>query len=86
MLDSLNKASGGKAEPLWQDNWDDDDVEDDFTKQLRYVLLLRSSLLVFNSVKHHAARGNGHHGMTTWVDSSFRTVFDWKDYPRQFAD
>jgi hypothetical protein len=36
-LDSLNKASGGKAEPLWQDNWDDDDVEDDFTKQLRYV-------------------------------------------------
>jgi len=37
-LDSLNKASGGKAEPLWQDNWDDDDVEDDFTKQLRYVM------------------------------------------------
>jgi hypothetical protein len=38
VLDSLNKASGGKAEPLWQDNWDDDDVEDDFTKQLRYVM------------------------------------------------
>ena len=42
VLDSLNKASGGKAEPLWQDNWDDDDVEDDFTKQLRYVDLCRS--------------------------------------------
>jgi hypothetical protein len=34
-MDALNKASGGKSEPLWQDNWDDDDVEDDFTKQLR---------------------------------------------------
>lgn len=31
-------ASGGtKAAPdnLWEDNWDDDDVEDDFSKQLR---------------------------------------------------
>jgi len=27
--------SGGK---LWEDNWDDDDVEDDFSKQLRLEL------------------------------------------------
>lgn len=37
VLDQLSKAAGGKSEPLWQDNWDDDDIEDDFTKQLRYV-------------------------------------------------
>lgn len=24
---------------LWQDDWDDDDVEDDFAKQLRYSTL-----------------------------------------------
>jgi DSS1/SEM1 family len=23
---------------LWEDNWDDDDVEDDFSKQLRCVI------------------------------------------------
>jgi 26 proteasome complex subunit DSS1 len=31
-------ASGGQSSNLWEDNWDDDDVEDDFSKQLRYVL------------------------------------------------
>lgn len=25
---------------LWEDNWDDDNVEDDFTNQLRYKKLL----------------------------------------------
>ena len=25
---------------LWEDNWDDDNVEDDFTNQLRFGLLL----------------------------------------------
>ena len=24
------------TDQLWEDNWDDDDVEDDFSKQLRY--------------------------------------------------
>ena len=24
---------------VWEDNWDDDNVEDDFSKQLRFVLL-----------------------------------------------
>lgn len=24
---------------VWEDNWDDDDVEDDFNQQLRYLLL-----------------------------------------------
>ena len=28
--------SGGDR--LWEDNWDDDDVEDEFSVQLRYVL------------------------------------------------
>lgn len=31
-------TSGPKASNLWEDNWDDDDVEDDFAKQLRLVL------------------------------------------------
>ena len=30
-------ASGVQTSNLWEDNWDDDDVEDDFSKQLRYL-------------------------------------------------
>ena len=29
------KSGGDK---LWEDNWDDDDIEDDFSVQLRYLL------------------------------------------------
>ena len=29
------KSGGDK---LWEDNWDDDDIEDEFSMQLRYVL------------------------------------------------
>ncbi len=25
---------------FWEDNWDDDDIEDDFSKQLRYFFFL----------------------------------------------
>lgn len=32
-------TSGG--DKLWEDNWDDDDIEDEFSVQLRCVLLLR---------------------------------------------
>lgn len=28
-------AGSAPADHLWQDNWDDDDVEDDFSKALR---------------------------------------------------
>lgn len=28
-------AGGSSADHLWEDNWDDDDVEDDFSKALR---------------------------------------------------
>jgi 26 proteasome complex subunit DSS1 len=31
-------ASGVQGSNLWEDNWDDDDVEDDFSKQLRYII------------------------------------------------
>lgn len=39
-------AVGGKidgstqpgAEAFWEENWDDDDIEDDFSKQLRSVI------------------------------------------------
>lgn len=36
-LSHLKGAAGTEAgvDNLWEDNWDDDDVEDDFSKQLR---------------------------------------------------
>ena len=39
MLEAM-KANEGE---LWEDNWDDDDVEDEFTKTLRCVLRYSSS-------------------------------------------
>ena len=40
-LAHLNGGAPGAAksggDKLWEDNWDDDDVEDDFSVQLRYV-------------------------------------------------
>ena len=38
VVDALKNA-GGPGDHLWEDNWDDDDIEDDFTKQLRWVLV-----------------------------------------------
>lgn len=35
ILEALQKGDKGMGDQLWEDNWDDDDVEDDFTKQLR---------------------------------------------------
>ena len=36
-LTNSGPSGANKAAPdnLWEDNWDDDDVEDDFSKQLR---------------------------------------------------
>ena len=40
-LAHLGGAAPGQAksggDKLWEDNWDDDDIEDDFSVQLRYV-------------------------------------------------
>jgi len=36
------KSGGDK---LWEDNWDDDDIEDEFSMQLRYVLSTSSVIL-----------------------------------------
>ena len=36
------KSGGDK---LWEDNWDDDDIEDDFSVQLRCVELMTSRLV-----------------------------------------
>ncbi|WWD05246.1 hypothetical protein V865_003319 [Kwoniella europaea PYCC6329] len=38
VLDAMKKAGDGPNDNLWEDNWDDDDVEDDFTKQLRTAI------------------------------------------------
>ncbi|KAG8745141.1 hypothetical protein FRC10_008753 [Ceratobasidium sp. 414] len=37
---SSSGASKDVADTLWEDNWDDDDVEDDFSKQLRQAGIL----------------------------------------------
>lgn len=33
-------ANGGDTQHLWEESWDDDDTSDDFSAQLRYVVLL----------------------------------------------
>lgn len=33
----MAKNGSGPKDQLWEDNWDDDDVEDDFVNTLRYV-------------------------------------------------
>ena len=43
VLDAL-ASSDAAGDHLWEDNWDDDDVEDDFIKQLRLVSLVVDSL------------------------------------------
>ena len=35
---SAGSAAGG--DKLWEDNWDDDDIEEEFSTQLRLVVLL----------------------------------------------
>jgi len=37
VLDMSGSARSG-GDHLWEDNWDDDDIEDDFSVALRYVL------------------------------------------------
>ncbi|KAK1925721.1 DSS1/SEM1 family-domain-containing protein [Papiliotrema laurentii] len=41
VLDALAKA-GKAGDRLWEENWDDDDIEDDFTKQLRTAIATRN--------------------------------------------
>ena len=44
--DLANLASAGAAgsaaggDKLWEDNWDDDDIEEEFSTQLRFAFLL----------------------------------------------
>ncbi|KAI9634806.1 DSS1/SEM1 family-domain-containing protein [Dioszegia hungarica] len=42
ILDKLQKSDKNMGDQLWEDNWDDDDVEDDFTKQLRTAIAERN--------------------------------------------
>ncbi|WVQ84381.1 hypothetical protein IAT38_006533 [Cryptococcus sp. DSM 104549] len=41
--DALKQAGAGPNDNLWEDNWDDDDVDDDFTKQLRTAIQERAN-------------------------------------------
>lgn len=41
VADGLAAGAPG-ADQLWEDNWDDDDIEDDFQKQLRQAIAERS--------------------------------------------
>lgn len=38
---TTGKAGAGGLDSLWEDNWDDDDIEDDFSVQLRCVSALQ---------------------------------------------
>ncbi|KAG9011108.1 hypothetical protein FRB94_009251 [Tulasnella sp. JGI-2019a] len=40
---SGDPSKPGLSDTLWEDNWDDDDVEDDFSKQLRAELTKTSA-------------------------------------------
>ena len=39
VIDWTKKDEDGKDLNVWKDNWDDDNVEDDFSVQLRYSSL-----------------------------------------------
>jgi 26 proteasome complex subunit DSS1 len=45
-LDKSSKPEGGPKglDSLWEDNWDDDDVGDDFSVQLRWVQMARAAV------------------------------------------
>lgn len=34
----MSGTARSNGDHLWEDNWDDDDIEDDFSVALRYVL------------------------------------------------
>lgn len=42
---------------FWEDNWDDDDVEDDFSKQLRLVNFVGWTAHCTSSNTHYSANG-----------------------------
>lgn len=39
----MSGAARSDGDHLWEDNWDDDDIEDDFSHALRYVCVSRGS-------------------------------------------
>ncbi|XAO27642.1 hypothetical protein I312_106501 [Cryptococcus bacillisporus CA1280] len=49
--DALKKAAAGPSDNLWEDNWDDDDVDDDFTKQLRTAIQERANAAADETMK-----------------------------------
>ncbi|WVF68755.1 hypothetical protein IAT40_003527 [Kwoniella sp. CBS 6097] len=51
VVDAMRKAGDGPNDNLWEDNWDDDDVEDDFTKQLRTAIQERSGVPADEAMK-----------------------------------
>lgn len=51
-------GTNGSNDNLWEDNWDDDDIEDDFSVQLRYVVLLCTSLMCLRVIQEHLLMSN----------------------------
>lgn len=47
----MKKAAAGPSDNLWEDNWDDDDVDDDFTKQLRTAIQERANAAADETMK-----------------------------------
>lgn len=46
-LDWTAKDEDNEDISVWEDNWDDDDVEDDFNQQLRYYFAIMSFIKKF---------------------------------------
>lgn len=73
MIDALAKAGKSPGDNLWEANWDDDDIEDDFTKQLRWV----SDLLVNHVFSIEAAcDGTRLNGVRDLTDALNRTAIN----------
>lgn len=44
-LGKYNGAQANSKDRLWEDNWDDDDIDEEFNLQLRYVSRLTTECL-----------------------------------------
>ena len=55
-------AAKSQGDKLWEDNWDDDDVEEDFSEQLRCACEHR----VFSRVSLENKEGTGKDSLIQW--------------------
>ena len=77
IADALAKA--GSTDQLWEANWDDEDIEDDFAKKLRYVWFI--SVCCFLRYFQSPVMGSGSYdalGERSGVSGSIRWCSRWQ--------